>query len=97
MLELVIAVLISITGALSYSVYNLLRTNEIQEDIINACYRRVELAMQLMRMFDRKQMFEHDDEVGETFNQLKICTDELYAYVTEFHDDAETPTQQETN
>ena len=96
MLELVIAVLTLIVVALSYSVYNLLRKNEVQEDIINACYRRVELAMQLMRMFDRKQMFEHDDEVGDTFKQLKLCTDELYAYVTEFHDDGDTPTQQET-
>lgn len=73
---------------LIYGVWNILQKNDTLEDVINRTYSRVSLTIKLMRMFDEKQMFESDDEVGETFKQLKDCTEELYTYVTELRDGA---------
>lgn len=72
--------------ALIYGVWNILRKNDMLEEVINRAYSRVSLTVKLMRMFDEKKMFESDDEVGETFKQLKDCTEELYTYVTELRD-----------
>jgi hypothetical protein len=39
-----------------------------------------------MRFLDERQMFERDDEVGETFKLLVETVDKLYAFVTEITD-----------
>ena len=90
----VIGVLTIIIIALSYGVWNLINKNLELETAINSFYEKSTFAVKLMRMFDNKKMFEDDDEVGEVFRQLVLCTDSLYAYITEIRD-GDTPTQKE--
>lgn len=93
-LFIVIGVLTFIIIGLSYGVWNLISKNIELENAINGFYERSIFAVKLMRMFDDKHMFENDDEVGEVFRQLVMCTDSLYAYITEIRD-GNTPTQEE--
>jgi hypothetical protein len=79
---------------LLYRSWAILVKNEELENAVNRSYARVVLTVKLMRMFDEKQVFESDDEVGETFKQLRDCTEELYTYVTELRDETITPEEQ---
>lgn len=72
---------------LLYRSWNILAKNDELENVINRSYARIVLTVKLMRMFDERQVFASDDEVGETFKQLRECTEELYTYVTELRDE----------
>ena len=57
--------------ALGYAVFNMLRKNEIMETAIENFYTRLQRTLNIMRTLDEKQMFEKDDEVGVTFDEIK--------------------------
>jgi hypothetical protein len=60
---------------------NLIKQNEEYEDIvINTkleILNKVETALQQMRDLDNREVFEKDDEVGATFQQLKNIIEDL--------------------
>lgn len=68
---------IVINFILIYAAYNSLKKIEILESAINNFYSRVSITLHTMRAIDERQMFERDDEVGETFNQLVDVVNEL--------------------
>ena len=82
------SILTPFTVWLLYRSWGLVTRNDLLEEVINRFYSRTVLTIKLMRMFDERQMFESDDEVGETFKQLHECTEDLYTYVTEIRDGA---------
>jgi hypothetical protein len=81
-----IVVLTILSGALGYGCWNLLRKNEELEEAINVFYARTNATVKYMRFLDERQMFESDDEVGETFKLLVETVDKLYGFVTEIRD-----------
>ena len=62
-------------------VRNLLKQNEQLEDriigTINSIRDRVGSALNKMRELDTKQVFEKDDEVGVTFQEIKKIVEDL--------------------
>lgn len=62
-------------------IINLIRQNEEYEDmIVNTRLEimyKVENALQQMRDIDTREVFEKDDEVGSTFQQLKNIIQDL--------------------
>ena len=62
-------------------VRNLLRQNEQLEDrlvgTVDTIRTRVSDALENMRRLDNKQVFEKDDEVGVTFEEMKKVVEEL--------------------
>ena len=70
---LIISVIINIV--LSIGIRNLIKQNEELEDtlinVVEGTRTRVETALQEMKDIDIRQVFEKDDEVGATFEQLK--------------------------
>ena len=83
---ILVVVLLSIVGVLSFGCWNLLKKNEELEDAINLFYARTNATVKYMRFLDERQMFEKDDEVGETFKLLVGTVDNLYGFVTEIRD-----------
>ena len=76
-----IMVLISINIVLLIAIRNLLKQNEQLEDrlinTINLTRYKVETALDNMRQIDTREVFEKDDEVGATFDELKKIVEEL--------------------
>jgi hypothetical protein len=62
-------------------IINLIRQNEEYEDmVVNTrleIISKVESALQQMRDIDNREVFEKDDEVGSTFQQLKNIIEDL--------------------
>lgn len=62
-------------------VRNLLRQNEQLEDrvvqITDTTIEKVQSALSRMRDLDNREVFEKDDEVGVTFNELKKVVEDL--------------------
>ena len=60
---------------------NLLRQNEQLEDrvvtLIGDVRNRVSSALENMRSLDNREMFEKDDEVGVTFDEIKKIIEDL--------------------
>jgi competence protein ComGC len=76
---LIISVIINIV--LSIGIRNLIKQNEELEDtlinVVEGTRTRVETALQEMKDIDIRQVFEKDDEVGATFEQLKNIIEDL--------------------
>jgi HPt (histidine-containing phosphotransfer) domain-containing protein len=76
---LIISVITNIV--LSIGVRNLIKQNEELEDtivtVVEGTRTRVETALQQMKDIDNRQVFEKDDEVGATFDQLKNIIEDL--------------------
>jgi hypothetical protein len=62
-------------------VLNLLRQNEQLEDrvvnTINSTRDKISYALENMRSLDNREVFEKDDEVGVTFDELKKIIEDL--------------------
>lgn len=77
-MEYVILILVFLTLALSFAVYNLLSKVEKYEDaveeyetFIETETKRNEALLEALRTIDSRQMFEKDDDVGSIFYQIK--------------------------
>ena len=75
----VVSVIVNIV--LSIGVRNLIKQNEELEDtlidVIEGTRIKVENSLQQMRDIDNREVFEKDDEVGATFEQLKNIIEDL--------------------
>lgn len=82
-MELYILLIISaiINIFLGIGVRNLLKQNEELEDtlvqVVEGTRNKIESTLQQMRDIDIREVFEKDDEVGATFEQLKNIIEEL--------------------
>ncbi len=76
---LAISVVLNITFLIG--VRNLIKQNEELEDtlveVVEGTRIRVETALQQMKDIDTREVFEKDDEVGATFEQLKNIIEDL--------------------
>lgn len=86
MLIVLVVTLSILSGVLGYGCWNLLKKNEELEEAINLFYARTNATVKYMRFLDERQLFESDDEVGETFKLLVETVDKLYGFVTEIRD-----------
>ena len=76
-----------IFGTISYIIWNLLRKNERQEDIINTQNEYIQTISSLMsesnkkiKEIDSKQIFQSDDEIGWFFKGIKEIQDLINEY-----------------
>ena len=74
-------------GTISYIVWNLLRKNERQEDIISTQNEYIQTISNLMsesnkkiKEIDSKQIFQSDDEIGWFFKGIKEIQDLINEY-----------------
>jgi hypothetical protein len=76
---LAISIVLNITFLIG--VRNLIKQNEELEDtlvgVVEGTRIRVETALQQMKDIDTREVFEKDDEVGATFEQLKNIIEDL--------------------
>lgn len=78
-------ILLIVSGVLNIvlgiGVRNLLKQNEELEDtliqVVEGTRNRVQNALNEMKSIDDRQVFQKDDEVGATFEQLKNIIDDL--------------------
>jgi len=77
-----------IFGTISYIIWNLLRKNERQEDIINTQNEYIQTISNLMsesnkkiKEIDSKQIFQSDDEIGWFFKGIK----EIQGLINEYN------------
>ena len=78
-------IIITISGILNLilliGVRNLLKQNEQLEDrlvtLIGDVRNRVSTALENMRSIDNREVFEKDDEVGVTFDEIKKIVEDL--------------------
>ena len=79
--NIIIGVSVILNIVLLVGVRNLLRQNEQLEDrlvdIVDTMRIRVSEALSNMRRLDNREVFEKDDEVGVTFNELKKIVEDL--------------------
>ena len=79
--NIIIGISVVINILLLIGVRNLLKQNEQLEDRLvkttNDTIQSVGTALDKMRELDNRQVFEKDDEVGATFDELKKVVDEL--------------------
>lgn len=79
--DFILTLLILIIVILSLGIRNLIKQNEELEDtlidVIEGTRNKVEDALQKMRDIDTREVFEKDDEVGGTFQQLKNIIEDL--------------------
>lgn len=85
--------LILLLGVASYGIYNLLRRNEVLEDLVNeqatklADIRTTVLDIEAKLVsLDIKGSFESDDEVGFFFTEIKKLSSELKETVQNNYD-----------
>ena len=78
---------IVIFGTISYIIWNLLRKNERQEDIINTQNEYIQTISTIMsesnkkiKEIDSKQIFQSDDEIGWFFKGIKEIQDLINEY-----------------
>ena len=80
-LYILIGILVILNIILGIGVINLLKQNEELEDtlvdVIDGTRNRVQAALDQMRDIDTREVFEKDDEVGSTFEQLKNIIEDL--------------------
>jgi len=76
-----------IFGTISYIIWNLLRKNERQEDIINTQNEYIQTISSLMsesnkkiKEIDSKQIFQSDDEIGWFFKGIKEIQELINEY-----------------
>ena len=76
-----------IFGTISYIIWNLLRKNERQEDIINTQNEYIQTISTIMtesnkkiKEIDSKQIFQSDDEIGWFFKGIKEIQDLINEY-----------------
>ncbi len=76
-----------IFGTISYIIWNLLRKNERQEDIISTQDEYIQTISNLMsesnkkiKEIDSKQIFQSDDEIGWFFKGIKEIQDLINEY-----------------
>ena len=78
---IIISISVILNLVLLIGVRNLLRQNEQLEDrmvtLIGDVRNRISSALENMRSLDNREMFEKDDEVGVTFNEIKKIVEEL--------------------
>ena len=74
-------------GTISYIIWNLLRKNERQEDIISTQNEYIQTISNLMsesnkkiKEIDSKQIFQSDDEIGWFFKGIKEIQDLINEY-----------------
>lgn len=76
---LVLSVILNIV--LGIGIRNLIKQNEELEDtltdVIEGTRTKIETTLQQMRDIDNREVFEKDDEVGATFEQLKNIIEDL--------------------
>tara|TARA_B100000925_G_scaffold2202_1_gene1707 strand:- start:76 stop:351 length:276 start_codon:yes stop_codon:yes gene_type:complete len=79
--NIIIGVSVLLNLILLIGVRNLLRQNEQLEDRVvdttNSVRDRVQAALENMRRLDNREVFEKDDEVGVTFDELKKVIEQL--------------------
>jgi hypothetical protein len=79
--NIIVGISVVINIILLIGVRNLLKQNEQLEDriigTINSIRDRVGSALNKMRELDTKQVFEKDDEVGVTFQEIKKIVEDL--------------------
>lgn len=79
--NIIIGISVLLNLILLIGVRNLLRQNEQLEDrvvqITNETIEKVSNALTQMRALDNREVFEKDDEVGVTFNELKKVVEDL--------------------
>ena len=78
---------ILVFGTISYIIWNLLRKNERQEDIINTQNEYIQTISTIMtesnkkiKEIDSKQIFQSDDEIGWFFNGIKEIQELINEY-----------------
>ena len=79
--NIIIVVSVILNIVLLVGIRNLLRQNEQLEDrlvgTVQTIRTRVSDALENMRRLDNKQVFEKDDEVGVTFDEMKKIVQDL--------------------
>jgi len=79
--NIIIGISVILNIVLLIGVRNLLRHNEQLEDTLvennKFVQEKVQTSLDKMRELDNRQVFEKDDEVGATFDELKKVVDEL--------------------
>ena len=79
--NIIIGISVILNIVLLIGVRNLLRQNEQLEDTLvennKLVQEKVQTSLDKMRELDNRQVFEKDDEVGATFDELKKVVDEL--------------------
>jgi len=80
-INIIITISIILNLVLLIGVRNLIRQNEQLEDrlviLINEVRTRVSAALDNMRSLDNREVFEKDDEVGVTFDEIKKIIENL--------------------
>ena len=78
---------ILVTGTISYIIWNLLKKNEKQEDIISTQNNYIQTISTIMtesdkkiKEIDSKQIFQSDDEIGWFFKGIKEIQDLINEY-----------------
>jgi len=78
---IVLGISILFNIVLLIGVFNLLRQNEQLEDrivdTINSTRDKAESALENMRRLDTREVFEKDDEVGVSFDEIKKIIEDL--------------------
>jgi len=79
--NIIVGISVVLNLILLIGVRNLLRQNEQLEDrvvrITDETIEKVQNALTQMRTLDNREVFEKDDEVGVTFNELKKVVEDL--------------------
>ena len=79
--NIIIGVSVILNIVLLVGVRNLLRQNEQLEDrlvgTVDSVRNRISDALENMRRLDKREVFEKDDEVGVTFEEMKKIVEEL--------------------
>jgi hypothetical protein len=79
--NIIIGISVVLNLILLIGVRNLLKQNEQLEDrvvqITDTTIEKVQSALSRMRDLDNREVFEKDDEVGVTFNELKKVVEDL--------------------
>ena len=79
--NIIVGISVVINIVLLIGVRNLLKQNEQLEDRLvetnNSVKNSVQSSLDNMRKLDNKQVFEKDDEVGVSFNEIKKIIEDL--------------------
>lgn len=91
-MELMVVLVLLLTGAvvgLSVALKAQLKKVEILEQAVEAFFHRTSYTIKLMRVIDTNQIFENEDEVGDTFRQLLAAVNELSDFIEDVRGDEE--------
>ncbi|MBQ23270.1 MAG: hypothetical protein CMD32_07710 [Flavobacteriales bacterium] len=79
--NIIVGISVVINIILLIGVRNLLKQNEQLEDRLietnDSVRKSLQISLDNMRKLDNKQVFEKDDEVGVSFNEIKKIIEEL--------------------